>query len=91
MFLCVSFSAVLFGQFVVFQTLNTDVVEIYDGASTDSALLSSLYGSHSGEYVTVKLFSPVSYFIHAPGSKALVLLSDTELCTVGKIAHPSLS
>uniref|UniRef100_A0A8D3CAD4 CUB and Sushi multiple domains 3a n=1 Tax=Scophthalmus maximus TaxID=52904 RepID=A0A8D3CAD4_SCOMX len=40
---------VLFGQFVVFQTLTSDVVEIYDGSSTDSALLSSIYGSHSGE------------------------------------------
>uniref|UniRef100_A0A3Q2Q9C4 CUB and Sushi multiple domains 3 n=1 Tax=Fundulus heteroclitus TaxID=8078 RepID=A0A3Q2Q9C4_FUNHE len=40
---------VLFGQFVVFQTLPTDVVEIYDGPSTDSALLTSIYGSHSGE------------------------------------------
>uniref|UniRef100_A0A673CRR4 CUB and Sushi multiple domains 3a n=1 Tax=Sphaeramia orbicularis TaxID=375764 RepID=A0A673CRR4_9TELE len=40
---------VLFGQFVVFQTLATDVVEIYDGSSIDSALLSSIYGSHSGE------------------------------------------
>ncbi|KAF3691668.1 CUB and sushi domain-containing protein 3 CUB and sushi multiple domains protein 3 [Channa argus] len=38
---------VLFGQFVVFQTLTSDVVEIYDGPSTDSALLSSIYGSHS--------------------------------------------
>lgn len=43
---------VLFGQFVVFQTLNTDVVEIYDGPSTDSALLSSIYGSHSGSQIT---------------------------------------
>ncbi|XP_039973361.1 CUB and sushi domain-containing protein 3-like isoform X5 [Xiphias gladius] len=40
---------VLFGQFVVFQTLTSDVVEIYDGSSTDSSLLSSIYGSHSGE------------------------------------------
>uniref|UniRef100_A0A669CUG9 CUB and Sushi multiple domains 3 n=1 Tax=Oreochromis niloticus TaxID=8128 RepID=A0A669CUG9_ORENI len=40
---------VLFGQFVVFQTLISDVVEIYDGSSADSALLSSIYGSHSGE------------------------------------------
>lgn len=45
------FLAVLFGQFVVFQTLNTDVVEIYDGSSTDSALLSSIYGSHSGNNI----------------------------------------
>ncbi len=43
------FFAVLFGQFVVFQTLTSDVVEIYDGSSTDSALLSSIYGSHSGK------------------------------------------
>ena len=40
---------VLFGQFVVFQTLPTDVVEIYDGPSKDSNLLSSIYGSHSGK------------------------------------------
>ncbi|KAM9805514.1 CUB and sushi domain-containing protein 3-like [Syngnathus typhle] len=40
---------VLFGQFVVFHTLASDVVEIYDGSSTDSSLLSSIYGSHSGE------------------------------------------
>uniref|UniRef100_A0AAV2MBP8 Uncharacterized protein n=1 Tax=Knipowitschia caucasica TaxID=637954 RepID=A0AAV2MBP8_KNICA len=38
---------VLFGQFVFFQTLATDVVEIYDGSSTEAALLSSIYGSHS--------------------------------------------
>jgi len=41
-------SAVLFGQFVVFQTLTNDVVEIHDGSSPESALLSSIYGSHSG-------------------------------------------
>ncbi|KAM6968265.1 CUB and sushi domain-containing protein 3-like [Aplochiton taeniatus] len=40
---------VLFGQFVVFQTLSGDVVEIYDGPSVDAPLLSSVYGSHSGE------------------------------------------
>lgn len=45
----IPFFAVLFGQFVVFQTLTSDVVEIYDGSSTDSALLSSIYGSHSGK------------------------------------------
>lgn len=48
-----SFPAVLFGQFVVFQTLTSDVVEIYDGSSTDSALLSSIYGSHSGNSITL--------------------------------------
>ncbi|XP_077382387.1 CUB and sushi domain-containing protein 3-like isoform X4 [Festucalex cinctus] len=40
---------VLFGQFVVFHTLTSDVVEIYDGSPTDSSLLASIYGSHSGE------------------------------------------
>ncbi|CAG12911.1 unnamed protein product, partial [Tetraodon nigroviridis] len=40
---------VLFGQFVVFQTLTSDMVDIYDGSSSDSALLTSIYGSHSGE------------------------------------------
>ncbi|KAG7260564.1 hypothetical protein CRUP_000117 [Coryphaenoides rupestris] len=44
-----SVQPVLFGQFVVFQTLASDVVEIYDGPSADSALLSSIHGSHSGE------------------------------------------
>ncbi|XP_034142652.1 CUB and sushi domain-containing protein 3 [Esox lucius] len=40
---------VLFGQFVVFQTLVDDVVEIYDGPTPDSPLLSSIHGSLSGE------------------------------------------
>ncbi|XP_056125886.1 CUB and sushi domain-containing protein 3 isoform X4 [Rhinichthys klamathensis goyatoka] len=40
---------VLFGQFLFFQTSSNDVVEIFDGPSTESALLSSSYGSHSGE------------------------------------------
>ncbi|KAJ8013388.1 hypothetical protein DPEC_G00052750 [Dallia pectoralis] len=40
---------VLFGQFVVFHTLVSDVVDIYDGSNADSSLLSSIHGSHSGE------------------------------------------
>uniref|UniRef100_A0AAY4CTK9 CUB and Sushi multiple domains 3a n=1 Tax=Denticeps clupeoides TaxID=299321 RepID=A0AAY4CTK9_9TELE len=40
---------VLFGQFVLFQTSLNDVVDIYDGPTQQSALLSSLSGSHSGE------------------------------------------
>ncbi|XP_028834623.1 CUB and sushi domain-containing protein 3-like isoform X3 [Denticeps clupeoides] len=40
---------VLFGQFVVFQTSSQDVVEIFDGPTQESPLLSSLHGSHSGE------------------------------------------
>ncbi|TNN72286.1 CUB and sushi domain-containing protein 3 [Liparis tanakae] len=38
---------VLFGQFVLFQTSLNDVVEIYDGATQQNTLLSSLSGSHS--------------------------------------------
>ncbi|CAB1321250.1 unnamed protein product, partial [Coregonus sp. 'balchen'] len=37
----------MFGQFVVFQTLVSDVVKIYDGPTPDSPVLSSIYGSHS--------------------------------------------
>lgn len=51
-----SFFAVLFGQFVIFQTLTTDVVEIYDGSSTDSPLLSSIYGSHSGKNISTYIY-----------------------------------
>uniref|UniRef100_A0A8C7GCM9 CUB and Sushi multiple domains 3 n=1 Tax=Oncorhynchus kisutch TaxID=8019 RepID=A0A8C7GCM9_ONCKI len=40
---------VLFGQFVVFQTLASDIVEIFDGPTPDSPVLSSISGSHSGE------------------------------------------
>ncbi|KAL6462186.1 hypothetical protein MHYP_G00286080 [Metynnis hypsauchen] len=40
---------VLFGQFMFFQTTPTDVVDIYDGPSPESSLLTSIYGSHSGE------------------------------------------
>uniref|UniRef100_A0A8B9KMC1 CUB and Sushi multiple domains 3a n=1 Tax=Astyanax mexicanus TaxID=7994 RepID=A0A8B9KMC1_ASTMX len=40
---------VLFGQFMFFQTTPSDVVDIYDGPSPESPLLTSIYGSHSGE------------------------------------------
>lgn len=68
-----SFFAVLFGQFVVFQTLPSDVVEIYDGSSTDSALLSSIYGSHSGKNITL---GPLNVFIYATDSMVWMLLSN---------------
>uniref|UniRef100_M4AIH9 CUB and Sushi multiple domains 3 n=1 Tax=Xiphophorus maculatus TaxID=8083 RepID=M4AIH9_XIPMA len=59
---------VLFGQFVVFQTLNTDVVEIYDGPSTDSALLSSIYGSHSGETLPLSSGNKITLKFTANGT-----------------------
>ena len=40
--------SVVFGQFVFFQTSLHDVVEVYDGPTQQSSLLSSLSGSHSG-------------------------------------------
>lgn len=43
-------SSVVFGQFAVFQTAMNDSVELFDGANENSRLLSSLAGSHSGEF-----------------------------------------
>uniref|UniRef100_A0A8C4QEE5 CUB and Sushi multiple domains 3 n=1 Tax=Eptatretus burgeri TaxID=7764 RepID=A0A8C4QEE5_EPTBU len=40
---------VVFGQFVYFQTSLNDIVEVFDGPTQRSQLLSSLTGSHSGE------------------------------------------
>lgn len=45
--------SVLFGQFVLFQTSLNDVVDIYDGPTQQSSLLSSLSGSHSGKAQTI--------------------------------------
>ncbi|XP_056421688.1 CUB and sushi domain-containing protein 1 isoform X2 [Hyla sarda] len=40
---------VVFGQFFYFQTSLNDLVELFDGAHSQSRLLSSLSGSHTGE------------------------------------------
>ncbi|XP_072264529.1 CUB and sushi domain-containing protein 1 [Pyxicephalus adspersus] len=40
---------VVFGQFAYFQTALNDLVELFDGAHSQSRLLSSLSGSHTGE------------------------------------------
>ncbi|XP_075718053.1 CUB and sushi domain-containing protein 1 [Rhinoderma darwinii] len=40
---------VVFGQFAFFQTSLNDLVELFDGAHSQSRLLSSLTGSHTGE------------------------------------------
>ncbi|XP_059839979.1 CUB and sushi domain-containing protein 3 [Hypanus sabinus] len=45
----VSREFVVFGQFVFFQTSLHDVVDVYDGPTQQSSLLTSLSGSHSGE------------------------------------------
>ncbi|GCB63272.1 hypothetical protein scyTo_0013182 [Scyliorhinus torazame] len=41
--------SVVFGQFTYFQTALNDVVEVHDGPTQHSRLLSSLSGSHTGE------------------------------------------
>lgn len=38
----------VFSQFAFFQTALTDVVEVYDGATQHSRILSSLSGAHTG-------------------------------------------
>ncbi|KAM4592287.1 CUB and sushi domain-containing protein 1-like [Odontesthes bonariensis] len=48
-YITVSPQFVVFGQFAVFQTAMNDSVELFDGASENARLLSSLAGSHSGE------------------------------------------
>lgn len=45
--LCLCF-AVVFSQFAFFQTALNDIVEVYDGATQHSRVLSSLSGAHTG-------------------------------------------
>lgn len=40
--------AVVFSQFAFFQTALNDIVEVYDGATQHSRVLSSLSGAHTG-------------------------------------------
>ncbi|XP_064839021.1 CUB and sushi domain-containing protein 3-like isoform X1 [Oncorhynchus masou masou] len=51
---------VLFGQFVLFQTSLNDVVDIYDGPTQQSPLLSSLSGSHSGESLPLSTVNQIT-------------------------------
>ncbi|XP_035256647.1 CUB and sushi domain-containing protein 1a isoform X1 [Anguilla anguilla] len=48
-YITVSGEFVVFGQFAYFQTAMNDSVELFDGATPNARLLSSLAGSHSGE------------------------------------------
>ena len=47
-FPCYVSSTVVFGQFAFFHTALNDIVEVHDGYSQHSWLLSSLSGSHTG-------------------------------------------
>lgn len=40
----------VFSQFAFFQTALNDIVEVYDGATQHSRVLSSLSGAHTGTY-----------------------------------------
>uniref|UniRef100_A0AAR2JXJ0 CUB and Sushi multiple domains 3a n=1 Tax=Pygocentrus nattereri TaxID=42514 RepID=A0AAR2JXJ0_PYGNA len=58
---------VLFGQFVLFQTSLNDVVDIYDGPTQQSSLLSSLSGSHSGESLPLSTGNQITIKFTAVG------------------------
>ncbi|XP_058232392.1 CUB and sushi domain-containing protein 3 isoform X1 [Hemibagrus wyckioides] len=58
---------VLFGQFMFFQTTSSDVVDIYDGPSSDSPLLTSIYGSHSGEPLPLSAGNEITIKFTAEG------------------------
>ncbi|GAA6095651.1 CUB and sushi domain-containing protein 3, partial [Tachysurus ichikawai] len=57
----------LFGQFMFFQTTSNDVVDIYDGPSSDSPLLTSIYGSHSGEPLPLSAGNEITIKFTAEG------------------------
>lgn len=42
---------VVFSQFAFFQTALNDIVEVYDGATQHSRVLSSLSGAHTGSLI----------------------------------------
>ncbi|TSK20132.1 CUB and sushi domain-containing protein 3 [Bagarius yarrelli] len=58
---------VLFGQFMFFQTTSNDVVDIYDGSSPDSPLLTSIYGSQSGEPLPLSAGNEITIKFTAEG------------------------
>lgn len=43
-------AAVVFSQFAFFHTALNDIVEVYDGATQHSRVLSSLSGAHTGTH-----------------------------------------
>ncbi|XP_075409854.1 CUB and sushi domain-containing protein 2 isoform X3 [Tenrec ecaudatus] len=58
---------VVFGQFAFFHTALNDVVEVHDGASQHSRLLSSLSGSHTGESLPLATSNQVLIKFSAKG------------------------
>ncbi|EPY81832.1 CUB and Sushi multiple domains 2-like protein [Camelus ferus] len=60
-------STVVFGQFAFFHTALNDVVEVHDGHSQHSRLLSSLSGSHTGESLPLATSNQVLIKFSAKG------------------------
>uniref|UniRef100_A0A2K6GKD7 CUB and Sushi multiple domains 2 n=1 Tax=Propithecus coquereli TaxID=379532 RepID=A0A2K6GKD7_PROCO len=60
-------SRVVFGQFAFFHTALNDVVEVHDGHSQHSRLLSSLSGSHTGESLPLATSNQVLIKFSAKG------------------------
>jgi hypothetical protein len=67
---------VVFGQFAFFHTALNDVVEVHDGHSQHSRLLSSLSGSHTGTQGWASMGMVVGWGRHVPetGNKAPLAL-----------------
>nr|XP_015204236.1 PREDICTED: CUB and sushi domain-containing protein 2 isoform X1 [Lepisosteus oculatus] len=58
---------VVFGQFAFFQTALNDVVEVHDGPTQHSRLLSSLSGSHTGESLPLATSNQILIRFNARG------------------------
>lgn len=58
--MCLVSSAVVFSQFAFFQTALNDIVEVYDGATQLSRILSSLSGAHTGRCKRTQFYVPHS-------------------------------
>lgn len=57
------FFLVVFSQFAFFQTALNDIVEVYDGATQHSRVLSSLSGAHTGTHTHTRTFQMPEYMI----------------------------
>ncbi|ELW48605.1 CUB and sushi domain-containing protein 3, partial [Tupaia chinensis] len=66
-FVTVPTDYVVFGQFAFFHTALNDVVEVHDGHSQHSRLLSSLSGSHTGESLPLATSNQVLIKFSAKG------------------------
>lgn len=68
--------AVVFSQFAFFQTALNDIVEVYDGATQHSRVLSSLSGAHTGRHTQ-------NPFLGFPISSTAVYIVTITKCDIG--------